>query len=155
VAQSVETDVPCDNYQSVSHSNNETKDQKDLNIVNTNEISQTIKLNVSSFDFQNLLQRQYFELESLRKRHIDELKSCMQMLRSEIIQPTILYEALSPLSNSSKKIPSEASGNSRSVSPTPDNGVMKFTPTGLYFLPESVKLLSPTLAESQHHGSNH
>ncbi|XP_022176461.1 serine/threonine-protein kinase WNK1 isoform X2 [Myzus persicae] len=159
VAQSVETDVPCDNYQSVSHSNDETKDQKDLNIdykpVNTNEISQATKLNVSAFDFQNLLQRQYFELENLRKRHLDELKSCMQMLRSENIQPTILYEALSPLSSTSKKIPSETSGNSRSVSPTPDNGVMKFTPTGLYFLPESVKLLSPTLAESQHHGSNY
>ncbi|XP_022176462.1 serine/threonine-protein kinase WNK1 isoform X3 [Myzus persicae] len=139
--------------------NDETKDQKDLNIdykpVNTNEISQATKLNVSAFDFQNLLQRQYFELENLRKRHLDELKSCMQMLRSENIQPTILYEALSPLSSTSKKIPSETSGNSRSVSPTPDNGVMKFTPTGLYFLPESVKLLSPTLAESQHHGSNY
>ncbi|KAE9529783.1 hypothetical protein AGLY_011879 [Aphis glycines] len=158
VAQSVETDVPCDNYQSVSHSNDETKDQKDLNIdyksANAVEISQATQLNVSSFDFQNLLQRQYFELENLRKRHVEELKSCMQMLRSESLQPTILYEALSPLSNSSKKIPSETSGNSRSASPTPDNGVMQFTPTGLYFLPESVKLLSPSLAESQHHGSN-
>lgn len=46
--------------------------------------------------------RQYFELENLRKRHVEELKSCMQMLRSESLQPTILYEALSPLSNSSK-----------------------------------------------------
>ncbi|XP_027836738.1 serine/threonine-protein kinase WNK1 isoform X2 [Aphis gossypii] len=138
--------------------NDETKDQKDLNIdyksANAVEISQATQLNVSSFDFQNLLQRQYFELENLRKRHVEELKSCMQMLRSESLQPTILYEALSPLSNSSKKIPSETSGNSRSASPTPDNGVMQFTPTGLYFLPESVKLLSPSLAESQHHGSN-
>ncbi|XP_060834717.1 serine/threonine-protein kinase WNK1 isoform X1 [Rhopalosiphum padi] len=159
VTQSVDTDVPCDNYQSVSHSNEETKEQKDLNIdfkpSNSIEISQATQLNVSSFDFQNLLQRQYFELENLRKRHIEELKSCMQMLRSESLQPTILYEALSPLSSSSKKIPNETSGNSRSASPTSDNGVMKFTPTGLYFLPESVKLLSPSLAESQHHGSNH
>lgn len=46
--------------------------------------------------------RQYFELENLRKRHVDELKSCIQMLRSESLQPTILYEALSPISNSSK-----------------------------------------------------
>jgi len=104
----------------------------DYKPVNTNEISQATKLNVSPFDFQNLLQRsvlfipifnqmkciyclffeflcifvfyfrQYFELENLRKRHLDELKSCMQMLRSENIQPTILYEALSPLSNTSK-----------------------------------------------------
>ncbi|XP_026823268.1 serine/threonine-protein kinase WNK1 isoform X3 [Rhopalosiphum maidis] len=139
--------------------NEETKEQKDLNIdfkpSNSIEISQATQLNVSSFDFQNLLQRQYFELENLRKRHVEELKSCMQMLKSESLQPTILYEALSPLSSSSKKIPNETSGNSRSASPTSDNGVMKFTPTGLYFLPESVKLLSPSLAESQHHGSNH
>lgn len=98
------------------------------------------------------------------------------MLKSDGLQPTILYEALSPLSSSSKliaakifyviviiilivilgkKLACEASENSRSESPTLDNGVMKFTPTGLYFLPESVKLLSPSLAESQHYGTNH
>jgi len=54
-----------------------------------------------------------------------------------------------------KKLAEEITENSRSVSPTLDDGVMKFTPTGLYFLPESVKLLSPSLAESQHHGTNH
>lgn len=55
-----------------------------------------------------------------------------------------------------KKLPSETSGNSRSASPTSnDNGVMQFTPTGLYFLPESVKLLSPSMVESQSHGTNH
>lgn len=54
-----------------------------------------------------------------------------------------------------KKVAGEISESSRSVSPILDDGVMKFTPTGLYFLPESVKLLSPSLAESQHHGTNH
>lgn len=105
---------------------------------------------------------------------MEELKNCIQILKSESLQPTILYEALSPLSNSSnwdtnlfystmyinilcifvlgKILANETSGNSRSTSPT-DNGVTKFTPTGLYFLPESVKLLSP-LIESQQHGSN-
>lgn len=56
---------------------------------------------------------------------------------------------------SGKKLTSETSENSRSTSPSFDNGVMQFTPTGLYFLPESVKLLSPTLAESQYHGTKH
>lgn len=41
--------------------NDETKDQKDLNIdykpVNTIETSQATKLNVSPFDFQSVLQR--------------------------------------------------------------------------------------------------
>lgn len=46
--------------------------------------------------------RQYFELENLRKRHIEELKNCIKTISSEGLQPTILYEALSPLSNSSK-----------------------------------------------------
>lgn len=44
--------------------------------------------------------RQYFELENLRKRHIEELKICLHMLKSDGLQPTVLYEALSPLSNS-------------------------------------------------------
>lgn len=54
-----------------------------------------------------------------------------------------------------KKLACETSGNSRSASPTLDSGLMKFTPTGLYFLPESVKLLSPSLDESQYHDTNH
>lgn len=122
--------------------------------------------------------RQYFELENLRKRHVEELKNCIKTISSEGLQPTILYEALSPLSNSSKsnnifgilpfiiikiylilgkKLAGETSGNSRSTSPILDNEAMKmkFTPTGLYFLPESVKLLSPSLAESQYHDTKH
>ncbi|XP_025419255.1 serine/threonine-protein kinase WNK1-like isoform X3 [Sipha flava] len=164
IAQSADTDTQCDNFQPVTHSNDEIVDQKDLasqntdNSISTNKIetAQVIKLNVSSLDFQNILQRQYYELESLRKRHLEELKNFMQMVRSESMQPTILYEALSPLSSSSKKLPNEKSGNSRSASPTSnDNGVMQFTPTGLYFLPESVKLLLPSTVESQPHGTNH
>ncbi|VVC31781.1 Hypothetical protein CINCED_3A008482 [Cinara cedri] len=161
VTQSVETDVHCDNYQTISHSNDEIMDHKDLlgqnadNFKPTNKVEiLNTKLDISS-DFQNLLQRQYFELESLRKRHLDELTHCMQVFKSEGLRPTVLYEALSPLSSSSKKLACEASENSRSESPTLDNGVMKFTPTGLYFLPESVKLLSPSLAESQNYGTNH
>lgn len=118
--------------------------------------------------------RQWLELENLRKRHIEELKTCMQILKSDDLLPTILYEALSPISSSSKliliillmfnvlilfiflgkKLASETNENSRSTSPTIDNGMMQFTPTGLYFLPESVKLLSPSLAESHHHSTN-
>lgn len=53
-----------------------------------------------------------------------------------------------------KKIVGETSGNSRSTSPILDNDVMKFTPTGLYFLPECVKLLlPPAFADSQHHSN--
>lgn len=56
-----------------------------------------------------------------------------------------------------KKLAGETSGNSRSTSPTLDNEKMKmkFTPTGLYFLPESVKLLSPSMAASQYQDTNH
>jgi hypothetical protein len=160
-AQSLETDVPCDNYQTTSQSNDETMDLKDFSglsadkSIPANKIETLgIPLHVSSFDIQNVLQRQYFELEILRKRHIEELKNCIRMLKSDGLQPTILYEALSPLSNSSKLLTTETSENSRSTSPTSDNRVTKFTPTGLYFLPESVKLLSP-LAESKHSGTNH
>lgn len=49
-----------------------------------------------------ILFRQYFELENLRKRHVEELKNCIRTIKSEGLQPTILYEALSPLSSSSK-----------------------------------------------------
>ncbi|XP_050430207.1 serine/threonine-protein kinase WNK3-like isoform X2 [Adelges cooleyi] len=163
LVQSMEPDISCDNNPPVSYSSDDIMtDQKEsqgsqntetFKCLNISETPQSAKFNtsVTPLDLQSVLQRQWFELEKLRKRHIEELKSCMQTLRPDSLQPTILYEALSPLSNAGKKINSDASSNSRSTSPTMDNGVMQFTPTGLYFLPESVKLLSSSLADSHHH----
>lgn len=43
--------------------------------------------------------RQWNELDSLRRRHVEEIKTYMQILKPESLQSTILYEALSPLTN--------------------------------------------------------
>lgn len=78
-----------------------------------------------------------------------------QVLVSKILR-YLLYIIINIGNFLGKKLPNETSGNSRSASPTSnDNGVMQFTPTGLYFLPESVKLLLPSMVETQPHGTNH